>query len=122
MATFADQVYDGPVLLSLLQVFHRQVNQFRPSQTTTEQQCQHRKVSLAPDRASGRNVEKRLSLLRSKPVSDPDSELFWTLNSANAGGKLWAEQTAISRFVRQAANRGKTYIDRGCGQVASFEL
>jgi len=46
-----------------------QANQFRASQTATEKQRQHRKVSLAPDRVSGRNAEKRFSLLASKPVS-----------------------------------------------------
>src|ERR1019366_1028333 len=59
MTTFADQVDDGPVLLSLLQMLNRQVNQFRTPQTTTKQQRQHCKVSLTPDRTGGRNAEKR---------------------------------------------------------------
>ena len=115
MTTFADQVDDGPVLLSLLQMLHRQVNQFRPPQTATEQQRQHRKVSLAPDRASGRNAEKRFPLICGQPVSEPDPEFLGSLYSANAGGKLRAEQTTISSFVSEATNRSQTNIDRGRG-------
>jgi|SRR6266550_2351365 len=99
---------------SLLQVFQRQVNQFRPSQTATEEQCQHREVSLAPNRTAGGNAEKRFTLLRGKPVSEPDSEFLGSLHSADVGGKFRAEQLAISRFVCEAMDRSQTDIDRGC--------
>src|ERR1019366_4290033 len=110
------------MLLSLLQMLHRQVNQFRPPQTATEQQCQHRKISLAPDRACSRNAEKRFSLSCGQPVSEPDSKFLGSLHSPNAGGKFRAEQTTISRFVCEATNRRQSHIDRGGRQVASFEL
>ena len=112
MPTFADQVDYRPAFLSLLQVLHRQVNQLRASQTAAEEHRQHQKVSLAPDRTSRRNAEKRFSLLRSKPVSEADLELFGSLPS-NAGSKFRAEQTAISRFLCKATSCGQTDIYRG---------
>ena len=122
MTTLANQVDDGPMLLSLEQMLNRQVDQFRPPQTATEQQRQHRKVSLAPDRASGRNAEKRFSLSCGQPVSEPDPEFLRSLNPPNAGSQFRAEQSAIGSFAGEATNRGQTNIDRGCRQVASFQL
>src|SRR6185369_13792377 len=74
MAAFAYQVDDGPVFLTLLQMFHRQMNQLGPPQTAAEQQRQHREVSLSPDRIPGRNTQKSLPLLRGEPVSEAYAE------------------------------------------------
>jgi hypothetical protein len=56
VTTLDDQVDDGPMLLPLLQMLHRQVNQFKAPQTAAQQQRQNRKVSLAPYRTAGRNA------------------------------------------------------------------
>jgi hypothetical protein len=106
VTAFADQVHDGPVLLSLLQVLHRQVNQFRASQTAAEEQCEHCMISLATDRAPGRNAQQRHSLLRGKPVPETDSQFLGALHPTNARGEFWAQQAAISRFVCETTNRG----------------
>jgi hypothetical protein len=42
-----------------------------------------------------RRLPKRTGLLRRKPGAQPNSELLDALDSADAGRKIWAEQTAV---------------------------
>jgi hypothetical protein len=49
MASLPEQVDNGPVLVSLLEVTHRQSGQLRTSQTATDQQGEHSVVALISD-------------------------------------------------------------------------
>ena len=92
-------VHQATISATVLDSAGKLVNKFRTSQPATKQQRQHRIVSLASDRTSGRNPEWRSPLLCRQPVSEPDAEPFGSFHPTNARRKFWTEQSAVSRFV-----------------------
>ena len=49
MFSFANQIGDYPVLLSNLEIFHSESNQFGSSQSASEEQRQNRPITFASD-------------------------------------------------------------------------
>jgi hypothetical protein len=48
MASFADQIHDGPMLFALLEMVERQFDGFRAPQAAGKQDGKQRPVALAP--------------------------------------------------------------------------
>src|SRR5260370_18278897 len=93
VATFANQINNGPVSLAHLDVVQLQTDQFRPAKATTEQHGQHRIIALGAHSVSPRMLEHFRTLLRAQPVTGPESALLASLDTANPRGQLGTQQT-----------------------------
>lgn len=91
MPALADKVDDGPVLFPLLEMSEIQISQLASPEPASKQNRKHRAVSLALERIWVRRLPEASSFFSSEPVSEPHSELFGSLYTADTGGQLGAE-------------------------------
>src|SRR5436853_6705066 len=97
VATFTNQINNGPVSLAHLDVVQFQTDQFRPAKATTEQRGQHRIIALEAHSVSPHMLEHFRTLLRIQPITGPESELLDSLDAANHGRQLGTQQSSGSR-------------------------
>ena len=69
VATFADQINDGPVALTNLDFVQLYSDEFRSSETAAEQHGQHRVVTLGSHTVTTRMVQNFRTLLRTQPIT-----------------------------------------------------
>jgi len=112
MTGFADQIHDRPVLLSLLKVAERQLDGFMSSQSAGKQNRQESPVSFAFEAPSIRRLPQSLALFGGQPVAEPDSQLFHTLDSTDAGRQIRTEKSAVRRFAGKPAYGTESQVDR----------
>jgi hypothetical protein len=84
VATFADQVDNGPVSLAHLNVVELQAHQFRPAKTTTKQHGQHRVIALRAHAVTIGALQYVRTLLCTQPIARTKSELLDSFDTANA--------------------------------------
>ena len=122
VAGLAFQVNDGPVVFPLLDVAEVQVHRFVPSKAAGEQDCQECAVPLSLQRVTVRCIPESLGLLRSLPISKANADLLDSLDTSYAGGQVWAEQTAVGRFLSEAPHRVEAEIDSAGRQLPRFQV
>ena len=122
VATFANQINNGPVSLAHLDVVQLQTDQFRPAKATTEQHGQHRIIALGAHSVSPRMLEHFRTLLRAQPITGPESELLDSLDAANPRGQLGTQQASVGGFVSQATHGCKLLVDGVGGQMPRFQV
>jgi hypothetical protein len=99
VATFANQINNGPVSLAHLDVVQLQTDQLGPAKATAEQHGQHRIIAFGAHRISARMIEHFRTLLRAQPIPRPESELLDSLDAADSGGQLGTQQARVGGFV-----------------------
>jgi hypothetical protein len=122
VAALSVEVYDRPVVVTLLKVSKRQGGQFRSTQPAVKEDCQDGMVTPVTDWIATRNGEQLLALSRRKPVSKPDSETFRALYPPDAGSHIRIEQANVGRLVGKATNRSQSEIDLRWREASSFQL
>src|SRR6266566_7657316 len=122
VATFANQINNGPVSLAHLDVVQLQTEQFRPAKATTEQHGQHRIIALGAHSVSPRMLEHFRTLLRAQPIPGPESELLDSLDAANPRRQLGTQQASVGGFVSQATHGCKLLVDGVGGQMSRFQV
>src|SRR6266581_5681736 len=89
VATFANQINNGPVSLAHLDVVHLQADQFRPAKATTEQHGQHRIIALGAHSVSPAclSTSELCSALNQFPDRNPSclTPLTRLIPAANSG-------------------------------------
>src|SRR6266568_228969 len=118
VATFANQINNGPVSLAHLDVVQLQTNQLRPAKATTEQHGQHRRIALGPHSGSPRMLEHFRTLLRAQPIPGAKPKLLDTFHPADPGSEFRAEQAGGGGFVREPSHGCELLVDRICSQTA----
>jgi len=83
------------MILSQLDGVDAQRQQLTSSESTPDQQREHRVIPLASKRLSLRAGEQSLALLGSQPVPHPNSDPANSLHSANAGGQFRTKQAGV---------------------------
>src|SRR5216684_622912 len=116
VATFANQINNGPVSLAHLHVVQLQTDQFRPAKATTEQHGQHRIIALGAHSVSPCMLEHFRTLFRAQPIPGPESELLDSLDAADPRSQLGTQQASIGGFVSQATHGCKLLVDVVGGQ------
>src|SRR5207244_12639578 len=117
VATFTNQINNGPVSLAHLDVVQFQTDQFQPAKATTEQHGQHRIIALGTHSVSPRMLEHFRTLLRAQPIPGPESELLDSLDAANSRSQIGTQQASVGGFVSQATPGCKLLVDGVAGQV-----
>ena len=112
MAGFADQVNDRPVVLPFLNIAEGQGDDFRPSQSTANEERDDYGVALLAKCFGGGSGEELFALCGAQPIANATSELRYALHSPDASDQFGAKQPGISRFVSQAAHCGESDVDR----------
>src|SRR4051794_27524237 len=115
MAGLSIEVGNHPVLLSeQLNRRHRESEEFTAPQSTTNQKSKNGIVPFAPKTVALGIQQQRAALVGGEPIAQSHTNSAYALDSADTGGKFWAEQAGISCLVRHSSNRGQTEVDR-CG-------
>ena len=83
MASFTDQINNGPMLFALLEMIQSQRHRFMPPQAAREQQREQRSVTLSFQAMMIGCLPKCLALLRGQPIAKPHSQLLHAFNAAN---------------------------------------
>jgi hypothetical protein len=122
VATFSDQVDNGPVIFSLLKMIHTEVDEFGSTQSATKQDSQHCMVALPSDPCDIWGVQERFGLFCGEPIAESDAHLFWSFDPTNTGRQLGAEKSRVGCFVCETANSSQAQINRGRGQMATLEF
>jgi hypothetical protein len=104
MTALANKVHDGPMFLSLLQVFDSQTGGLVSPQSASQEKSQQGTVTFAFHSCLVRTLPQRTGLLIGQPVSHPHAILLQTLHTPNPGSQIGAEQTAICGLVGQPPN------------------
>src|SRR5664279_2733782 len=84
----------------------------------------HRKTrpSPTPQRLSVWRLQQAPALVHGKPISQADAELLCSLDSLDAGGQFWTEQSTVGGFECQAPHCCQAKVDRGCGEVSRLQF
>jgi len=118
----ANEVHDGPMVFSLLQVFHFQIRCLVSPQSAREEKRQQGAVTFPLHLGVIRTLLQRASLLSREPVSHSDAILLQTLHPPNPGGQIGAEQTTICGLVGQPPNCAQPKVDGPGGQSPGSEM
>ena len=122
MTTLSNQVNNGPVIFSLLEMIHTEVDEFGSPQSATEQDRQHRTVALPSNLFYVWCVQERLSLVCGKPISPLERPPSCSFDSTNTSRQLWAKESYVGCFVRETANGSQPEVNRGQSQMAALEF
>jgi hypothetical protein len=122
VATFSDQVDNGPVIFSLLKMIHTEVDEFGSRQSATKQDRQHCMVALPSDPFDIWCVQGRLGLFCGEPIFESDAHLFCSFDPTNTIRQLGAEESRVGCFVCETANSSHAQVNRGRGQLATLEF
>ena len=117
-----DQVGDSPALVATLYVLRFQRDDLRTAETAPEQQRDDRSISLPTERVTVHASQQHFTFGRRKPIADATTKLGHTLDQADAGNELGAEQTGIGSLVSEAANGGEPDVYGGRGQKLRFQF
>ena len=121
VSAFADEIDDGPMFLALLQMREVQISQFTPPQTTAEQNGEDRPIPFALESVVGWRLPKPPSLVSSKPISKPHTQLLHAFDASDARSKLRAQETGIGCFVGEPSYSGESSVDRSRRELPIFE-
>ena len=116
------KVDNHPVLFSELNGRDRKGKKFAAPQATTNQKSKDGVVAFAPKTIALGVQQQRAALIGSKPVAQSHANSAYALDSADAGGKFWAEQAGISCLVRHTPDRGQAEVDRCWSEVPLFQV
>jgi hypothetical protein len=108
MASLADQIDNGPMLLALLEVIQSQRHGFMPPQAAREQQSEQCSIAFSFQSLMIGCLPKCLALLRSQPIAEGHSQLLHAFNAANASRQIGAEETTVGGLVCEAAHGAET--------------
>jgi len=122
MPGFANEVHDGPMFLSLLQVFGSQFRGLVSPQSASQQKGQDGPVTFALHPSRVGSLPKRAGLLSRKSVSQANTILLHASYAPNSGGQIGAEQATIGGLISQPPNSAETKIDGPRGQAPRFEM
>jgi hypothetical protein len=114
VSALAHHIDKDPVALPQLQLIQSQTHDFRPSQSTSEQQSEHCSVSSTLQSVLRNSVQHLLCLIASQPIADFSPKSLDSLNSSDSSHRLRAQPAALSSFIGQPPDRGEMQIDR-CG-------
>jgi hypothetical protein len=93
VATFSDQVDNGPVIFSLLKMIHIEVYEFGSTQSATKQDRQHCMVALPANLFDVWGVQERFGLFCRKPISESHAHLSCSFDPTNTSRQLGAEES-----------------------------
>ncbi len=99
MTTFAEQVNDGPVIVSLLKVRQLQANQLGTPQATAQKQSQDGMISFAFCFVFIRDLKKPATLSSRKPIPEPGTEFLRSFHTPDTCGKIGTEESVVGSLV-----------------------
>jgi hypothetical protein len=111
MTRLANQIDDGPMVFSLLQVFDPEAGGLMPPQSASQEKRQQGTITFAFHSCLVRTLPQRASLLIGQPVSHPHAILLQILDTPNPRRQIGTEQTAICGFVSQPPHGAQPKID-----------
>ena len=76
MPALADEIDDGPVVLSLLKVLQFQMDKFGAAETAAEEHPEDGAVTFTTRRLERRRLHQRAALFRRQPIADSHTKLF----------------------------------------------
>jgi hypothetical protein len=120
MTTLADKIHNGPVFLSLLQVFDSEIHGLVSPQSASQQKSQKRTVTFAFHLGVVRTLPQRARLLCRQPVSHPYAIFLQALYPPDPGSQIGAEQTTVGSFVSQPPNSTQPKVNGSGGQPSGF--
>ena len=89
-STLANQINDGPVMLSCLDVANSQTYKLTATEATPEQNGDHRAVPLTMQRFTICSIQQPPSLFEFQPIAQSSAELLYSRDSPNPGSQVRA--------------------------------
>ncbi len=106
-SALAHQIDNSPAALPQLQLIQSQTHDFRPSQSTSEQQSEHCSISSTLQSILRNSIQQLLCLIACEPIANLSSKPLDSLNSPDASHQLRAQPTALSSLIGQPPDRGE---------------
>jgi hypothetical protein len=88
MTALAHKIDDGPMVFSLLHVFHSQIGGLVSPQSAGQEKSQQGTVTLALHSCIVRTLPQTASLFIRQPVSHPHAILLQALHASNPCGQI----------------------------------
>ena len=121
VATFTEQIDDGPVPLACLNVPDVERGEFGAAQPAADQYSDYGAISLGSQIVACDAIQHCSALFEGQPVSRSMTELLGTFVTTDSSSEFRAEQPTIGGFISQPANRRKPLIDAGRGQTTCLQ-
>jgi hypothetical protein len=122
MTALANKIDDGPVFLSLLQVFDTQTAASCRLNPQARRRASRATITFAFHACMVRTLPQRASLFIRQPVSHSHTVLFQALHAPNSCGQIGTEQSTICGLVSQAPNGAQPKVDGPGGQSPGFQV
>lgn len=122
MSGLALEIDDGPVSLSLFEMFEPQSNCLVPAQTSSNQQRKKSAISLALELFAVWRLPECDALLNSQPVAQPHAEIPDTFDAANPSSKIGAQQNRICCLIGEPPHHPQAQVDSFGGKKQGFEV
>ena len=122
MPPLADQINDGPVVVSGLEMCNVQFCCLFPAQPATQEDAEKRPVSFAFQRIRVRHLPERSCLVGGEPVTETNAEVFRAFDPPDASSEIRAEQSGISGLVREPTDGREPAVNRARCELARFQV
>ena len=122
VSAFADQIHDGPVIVTALKMCQVQFCRLFQTQAAAKENREKGPISLAFERAGVRHLPECLRLIRCQPVAETNAEVLRPFNSPDASGEIRGQQPRISGLIREAPHRRESAVDRARRKLTRFQM
>ncbi len=122
MTSLSSQVNDRPMPFSLLKVADSQTGEFVATESAGEQYGKQRPITFALDLLAVWCLPECLTLFGAQPVTKPQAQFLYALDSPYSRSQARAEQPAVCRLIRKTADRSETKVDGTGSETARLQM
>ena len=112
MSAFADQIRDGPVIVTALKVCEVQFCRLFPPQAAAKEHRENGPISLALERVGIGHLPECLRLIDCQPVAQSNAEALRPFDSSDANREIRGPQARISGLIRETPDGRGSAVDR----------
>jgi len=104
VSSFPDQINDGPMIFSPLNMVKGQINEFSSTQPTPQKNRQDGSIPFTLNAVHVRKLPQGARLIHGQPIPKSHSQFFCSFHATDAGSKFWAQESRIGRLVGKSSD------------------
>ena len=107
---------------ALLKVADSQPGEFVATESASEQYGKQRTITFALHPLAVWCLPECLTLFGAQPVTKPQAQFLYALNSPYSRRQVRAEEAAVCRLIRKTADRSETKVDGPGSETARLQM
>src|SRR6516225_707859 len=122
VASFPDEVNNGPVVFAPLNMVKGQINEFFSTETTPKEYREDGSIPFSFHGVHIGKLPKESGFIHGQPISKPHAQFLCSLHSTDAGGQIRTEESRICRFIGEPSDCCKPHVDGARCKQLVFEM